>query len=514
MRTVKRLSEKINVRKKTLLEQSCLAYTREKRYWVDLFRTATFQSTLGSYRKVRDEYVKEGYVSRYGLQARQWKLALQDAMETWDKYWRSLFVDAKVKISKAFLDETDRHYAFWLLYDYPQFAACMEGKVSNPPFEISEKQKKHVVAKVERMIRKLMKGHPQVKNGHSMKLDANCYEVFEEKGRQYIKVMSLRKGERIPIHLLGKTPISGNIILLLKEDFVEIHTVREIVAGEVNEGPIVSVDYGYTEVMVDSENNHYGTKLGSILTKASDELKENTKRRNKLRDLAKKRKKAKKIYKFNLGKKKFYRKKKKVEASISQEINQAINKLAERKKPSILVTEDLKHVFRYNKPKNVNRQLSSWVRGKIQERTSFKALVKGFHHEQVNPAYGSQTCPLCDFVDKGNRKGDVFRCLHCKHEDVSDRVAAENYGRRYGDLEIRLGMLPSQVKPILLTRFHRRLEEEQSSTVPGRSAETVLERRPPSLSKETIAGRARARKHRTVPRTAKQNKNEHIKAHF
>jgi transposase len=78
----------------------------------------------------------------------------------------------------------------------------------------------------------------------------------------------------------------------------------------------------------------------------------------------------------------------------------------------------------------MNRRLSGWVRGEIQERVYFKAVVKGFHHEQVNPAYGSQTCPLCGFVDSRNRKGDMFKCLHCEHEDVADRVAAMNYAKR------------------------------------------------------------------------------------
>jgi Putative transposase DNA-binding domain. len=39
--------------------------------------------------------------------------------------------------------------------------------------------------------------------------------------------------------------------------------------------------------------------------------------------------------------------------------------------------------------------------------------AEGFRHEQVNPAYGSQTCIRCGFVDAGNRNGDRFKCLHC-----------------------------------------------------------------------------------------------------
>ena len=104
---------------------------------------------------------------------------------------------------------------------------------------------------------------------------------------------------------------------------------------------------------------------------------------------------------------------------------------------------------------------------------AFKALVEGFRHEQVNPSYGSQTCVCCDFVDSKNRDKDKFKCLNCGHEDLSDRVAAMNYARRFGDQEIGLHVPYSQVKSILLDRFHRRLETGKPVTVPGRTLETV-----------------------------------------
>jgi hypothetical protein len=108
----------------------------------------------------------------------------------------------------------------------------------------------------------------------------------------------------------------------------------------------------------------------------------------------------------------------------------------------------------------------------------------------------------------------VLKCLHCKHEDVADWVAAANYAKRYGDLKIKLGMPPGEVYSILLARFFRRLEEEQSLTVPGKTAETVSEGHPPPLSKDTIAEREQSREYRTVTRRAKQNQSEHVCAHF
>ena len=192
-------------------------------------------------------------------------------------------------------------------------------------------------------------------------------------------------------------------------------------------------------------------------------------------------KKASHLRKYNLEKIKQQSKMSKVKASISKEINTAIHELVRSKKPILLITEDLRSSFTYNKSKTLNRRLSSWVRGEIQDRISFKALAECFRHEQVHPAYGSQTCPNCDFVDNRNRKGDEFRCLHCGHEDVADRVAALNYARRYGDDEIRRHLPCRQVKTILQGRFLRRLETEQSVTVPGRTLDTVQEEYPPPL---------------------------------
>ena len=124
----------------------------------------------------------------------------------------------------------------------------------------------------------------------------------------------------------------------------------------------------------------------------------------------------------------------------------------------------------------------SSVRGKIRDRIAFKALAEGFRHEQVNPAYGSQTCPSCDFVDKENRKNDLFMCLNCGHGNQSDRVAALNYAERYSDREIGRHTPYRQVKTILLDRFHRRLETDQTVTVPGRTLDTVQRGVHPTLS--------------------------------
>jgi putative transposase len=516
MRTIKRQSLQPNAKKHILLNELCHAYTHEKQYWLRLLQSWNLQALLGRSRSIRDMMIKQEYKSSYGLQARHWKLALEDAAATWDKYWQAAFVKVRAKIARRKdLSEIERHYAYWLLKNYPSFAAMMQGTCPDPPFLIEKSHKRRIAGYVRRLTRKCKGKSPTVKKCRSIRFDANCYEVFEEKGRQYIKLMTLTPGKRICIPLCGRTPIHGTITLVHSDDTIALHVPQELKRKTLPEKPLEAVDFGYTEVMTDTQGIRYGVQFGPTLTKSSDDLSKKMKKRHKLHSLEKKQRisnpfQAKRLRKYNLGKKKQYACSKRIKATLEKQINTAINQLIQTKNPSLLITEDLRHTFIYDKSKQVNRRLSSWVRGKLQDRIAFKALAEGFRHEQVNPAYGSQSCPRCEFVDQRNRMGDRFQCLYCGHEDTADRIAALNYARRVGDPEIGLYTPYSQVKTILQGRFHRRLEMGETPDCSGqdsrnRSRDVSTD---PIETKNVIAGREKSLKNRTVNQRAKQN--EHV----
>ncbi|MGD0665331.1 MAG: zinc ribbon domain-containing protein [Rhabdochlamydiaceae bacterium] len=513
MRTVKRITLPINAKKQFSLREISQAYSNEKQFWLHRFQAWSFQALLGRPRTIRNMMIKQEYKSHQGLQARHWKLALEDAAETWDKYWQAIFVKVRPKIARRKdLTETEQHYAYWLLKSYPSFAAMMQGKCPNPAFPIEKSAQRRVANYVLRLIRACKGRPPTVKISRSVRFDADCYEVFEEKERQYIKLMSLTPGKRICIPLSGKTAISGTITLVLSADNTfTLHIPQELKKKNPPKTSIEAVDFGYTEVMTDTQGIRYGTEFGTTLAKVSDDLSHKMKKRHKLHSLEKKQricklKQAKRLRKYNLGKKKQNSKSQRVKATLEKQINTSINQLIQTKNPSILVTENLRHNFTYFKSKKMNRRLSSWMRGKLQDRIEFKALAEGFRHEQVNPAYGSQSCPYCEFVDQGNRRGDRFQCLHCKHENTADRIAALNYARRLNDPEIGLYTPYSQVKIILQGRFHRRVEMEETPDCSGqdsrnrnRDVSTV-----PIKTENVIAGRGESRKNRTVNQRAKQ----------
>jgi hypothetical protein len=66
---------------------------------------------------------------------------------------------------------------------------------------------------------------------------------------------------------------------------------------------------------------------------------------------------------------------------------------------------------------NVSYWLKKLEMGCERNRVSFRTV----------PAYyTSVTCPICTHCQKGNRKGSVFKCLHCGYEGHADIVASNN----------------------------------------------------------------------------------------
>jgi len=236
------------------------------------------------------------------------------------------------------------------------------------------------------------------------------------------------------------------------------------------------LDAGISEVFTDEQGTRYVPEFGEVIRRASDEIFNKGRQRNKLHQLAKKaetkgdRAKAKRIHQFNLGRKKQIARQRRQRAEMERLINTAIRQVARKRQPKTVVTEKL-DIRGKAQSKKISRRVSQWTRNILKERTEFLASVEGFHRQQVNPAYTSQTCPACGFVHKANRQGDTFQCLYCGHANVADRVAATNLKARLFDSEITLWTPKERVKKILLDRFNARLERDGCSipTVSGRT---------------------------------------------
>ena len=105
MRTIKRKALPLNKSKWMAVQFLCQAYANEKNHWLDVLKEWKYQALLCTPRKIRDEFISHNYQSKDGLQARHWKLALQDAVETWDKNWKAQFIFVRSKIASHFKQE-------------------------------------------------------------------------------------------------------------------------------------------------------------------------------------------------------------------------------------------------------------------------------------------------------------------------------------------------------------------------------------------------------------------------
>ena len=109
----------------------------------------------------------------------------------------------------------------------------------------------------------------------------------------------------------------------------------------------------------------------------------------------------------------------------------AAKRLADTPGIGVMAFEDLTWIRRLARKgtrtgRKRRNMLNQWPFSQLQEFTAYKAAAKGIRVVMVDPAYTSQRCNRCGYVDKGNRDRARFDCLRCGHSDDADHNAALN----------------------------------------------------------------------------------------
>ena len=391
-------------------------------------------------RGIRDNWLKakangtKGYPKIIDeLPARLWKETLRDTIGNINAYFEAGFTEAIKVLYKKYGKEKGKALAKQLKTDY---------KINN---------------ELHRLIRKLIpKGYSNVDN--VICLDEDCYS-FEDDQTNIMQVMGLHLRKRLSIPLTTKNRPKGNFKIILKEGRCELrvsnkHQVVTDLLPKAKEA--IGVDKGYSEVFTDNTGERYGNGFGKLLTKKSDFLDEKYKNRNKLWAIMKKAKEARDIkrannIKFNnLGNKKLNRQKEIMKAELKERIYSAAKKVAQ--KASIIAIEDL--TFQSKKKtkfKKVNRRLSSWIKGVIDEAIIKYCFIYGTKLVYVNAAYTSQGDSRFNCALMGTRIGDSFIGFDEVVLDADINAAINILARLY-DSEINLYTSAEKVKEILTKR--------------------------------------------------------------
>ncbi|MGK0290374.1 MAG: IS605 OrfB family transposase, partial [bacterium] len=191
--------------------------------------------------------------------------------------------------------------------------------------------------------------------------------------------------------------------------------------------------------------------FGTTLTEYSEKVNKRGKARNRLYKLAEQKPhKAKNIEKFNLGRKnleKINRRKKLLVRDLAFKAVHQIVDIAEE-----IRAEDLaRAIGSKDKGKKVNRILSGWAKGSLQEALDSVCKRRGSFLRLVNASFTSQVDSNTHRLE-GRRVGDKF--YHVNGEvGHADTNSAVNIRERGDDTEIALHMSYRHVKKILLNRL-------------------------------------------------------------
>ena len=477
--TVRQKSLPLNKKKWARAAETAAAYARQKDAFLVQFGQIRHLHCLGEKRRLRDELVSAGFASPFGLQARMWKLALEDALYTLEKQWEAAVVEVKERLYRhEGLGDEEKHYASWLLYkhgkrgrDWRRIQAVFTGEdVVNEEIKLDKDGRARVRNYLKRVFRRVLGKRPRVRKARSFVVDQQMYRAFTAGGRQYVALATLAPGERVVIPLAGVHALEGNlrVVLLPDESCVEVHLSREPRTYPPGEGE-AGIDLGVTEVFTDDTGKKYRPEYGEALQEMSGRVLDKGRKRGKLWALRRKflvqdPGKARRVLRHNLGLVKQAKRNKKYRTRCENEINRAFNEFYRERRPGVIAYEDLSHLRGKARSKGLSRKVSAWHRSAVKERMEYKNHIYSVTDPGPrNAAYSSQTCPVCGWVDAKNRSGDVFKCQKCGFTCDADQVSSINLKRRLHDEEITRCTLHKKVKEILLRRHEEGLKKQQAN---------------------------------------------------
>jgi transposase len=236
-----------------------------------------------------------------------------------------------------------------------------------------------------------------------------------------------------------------NGISISKEMITLRYEVPDVVKKEI--GDVIGVDQGLSTLLTTSRDDEFpldphGHTLGAILTKLA-------------------------LCKY--GSKGFAR----AASHRKNHINWLVKKL------NLLNVKELKleNVENIKFGVFVSRLLTHWSNPLIRDSLIKLCEEQGVLVTLVANEYNSQRCNKCGWVQKSNRKGKVFHCKHCHHQDDADANASKNILIRHTLFELPFGFraLKKNLKGFFWNQFGLFSKFGEEITVPQTTQNIILE---------------------------------------
>ena len=318
----------------------------------------------------------------------------------------------------------------WLVYDKDEIEIYekKDKKVEKKAVKVLEFHKKLARKIFKHLLGKNRK--PRFKN-ISMHLDGKVVELSkrEENGAKsfdyWLKVSTLEKGKPVYIPLKANTyaeEVEGEFLnycqVVEKEGKIEFRIIKELKKKEyIPATDEIAIDLGLNPLFATDKGDLFGRNFFDTL-KAFD--KKITKRMANLqkRKIRPRDDKKYREYVNNLRE------------LLKNEINRLINVIVKIYKPKRIIVERLD--FRSPElSKRMNRLLQNFGKKHIKQKLERLQQFYGIEVIEINPAYTSQECSSCGYVDKKNRKNtQEFECKACKKQINAQVNGAKNILKR------------------------------------------------------------------------------------
>jgi len=345
----------------------------------------------------------------------------------------------------------------WLVYDKDEIEIYeRKGKdVEKRTVKVSEFHKK-----LARKIFKYLLGknkRPRF-NNISMHLDGKVIDVSKKKENgaksfdYWIKIATLEKGKPIYIPLKANTyaeEFEGeflNYCQVVEDDDrnIEFRVVKELKKKEyIPLTDEIAIDLGLNPLFATDKGDLFGRNFLDVLKSFDEKI---TKRMASLQKRNIKPRDDKK-YRQYVDKLRDY---------LKNEINRLLNVIVKIYKPKRIIIERLD--FRSPElSKRLNRLIQRFGKKYIKQKLERLQQLYGIEIIEINPAYTSQECSSCGYVDERNRKNtQEFECRACGNKTNAQINGARNILKRSS-----LGSLyltKKQVLKILTERYLERLK--------------------------------------------------------
>jgi len=308
-------------------------------------------------------------------------------------------------------------------------------------------------------------------NNISMQLDQKVAKIEkkkEDKAKHFdywIKLSTLQKGNPIYIPVYKSSYFEEKegkhlnfIQINEKEDNIEIAFLKEI-QKETNYIPKtekISIDIGLKSLFAVNTGDLYGKEFYKHIKhydKVITDLQANLQKQG---------------IKPNQSKR--YRElNRKLREYIKNEINRLLKRIFKIYQPKQIVVEKLDFRNPDLSP-NLNRILTRFGKKIIKQKLEDLKERFGIEIIYVNPAYTSQTCSNCGYVDKRNRKTqEEFECLICGKKINADINASRNIGVRSSN-----PMINKRRRTVLRMLVRAYLSDDKPYACNSRAREVIL----------------------------------------